>query len=308
RGDAKGIVERNFRTIQATFKPFAPGVVTETRTKKRGGKDYRLDAKLTVTEFKEIILSSVLVRNQYDCLKKYDRGIDMPPDLPMTPLSIWNWGLQNRTGRLRPAAEDALRVSLLPREKVTLSDLGACMFGIYFTSPELISRGWLHRSKEATRPASMVAAYDPASADNIYVFPHKNSVEYWICNLAERSREFKGCSFWDVWQVQDMQKRTMANNKLLADKKKRDHETFVEKKIENAISRAPADPGMTKAERLLGIRENRDKAKQEERRESAYRPESQRRNEPASVIPITKQEDNDYSYPDHLDELFDDED
>jgi len=27
RGDAKGIVERNFRTLQADFKPFAPGVV-----------------------------------------------------------------------------------------------------------------------------------------------------------------------------------------------------------------------------------------------------------------------------------------
>lgn len=36
RGDAKGIVERNFKTLQADFTPFAPGVVTGTIVKKRG--------------------------------------------------------------------------------------------------------------------------------------------------------------------------------------------------------------------------------------------------------------------------------
>lgn len=36
RGDAKGIVERNFRTLQADFKPFAPGVVTGNIVRKRG--------------------------------------------------------------------------------------------------------------------------------------------------------------------------------------------------------------------------------------------------------------------------------
>jgi len=59
RGDAKGIVERCFRTIQADFKPFAPGVVTADTVKRRGGKDYRLDAALTIHEFTEIILASV---------------------------------------------------------------------------------------------------------------------------------------------------------------------------------------------------------------------------------------------------------
>ncbi|HCL38546.1 MAG TPA: transposase, partial [Marinobacter hydrocarbonoclasticus] len=36
RGDAKGIVERYFRTLQAEFKPFAPGVVTGTKVRKQG--------------------------------------------------------------------------------------------------------------------------------------------------------------------------------------------------------------------------------------------------------------------------------
>ncbi|MBJ6966181.1 transposase, partial [Vibrio cholerae] len=73
RGDAKGIVERHFRTIQADFKPFAPGVVAGTTIKKRGGKDYRLDATLTLDDFTKIIIGSILHRNQSSVLVKYDR-------------------------------------------------------------------------------------------------------------------------------------------------------------------------------------------------------------------------------------------
>ncbi|TRW94408.1 DDE-type integrase/transposase/recombinase [Candidatus Methylobacter oryzae] len=76
RGDAKGVVERYFRTVQADFKPFAPGVVTENTVRRRGGSDYRLDAVLTVHEFREIILESVLFHNRFHVLKKYDRSID----------------------------------------------------------------------------------------------------------------------------------------------------------------------------------------------------------------------------------------
>ena len=84
RADAKGIVERSFRTIQAEFKPFAPGVVEGPISKKRSGKDYRQDAALSVTEFTQIILSSILYHNQYAVLQDYDRCSDMPDDLPMT--------------------------------------------------------------------------------------------------------------------------------------------------------------------------------------------------------------------------------
>lgn len=38
RGDAKGIVEQRFRTIQADFVPFTPGAVTKETVKKGEGK------------------------------------------------------------------------------------------------------------------------------------------------------------------------------------------------------------------------------------------------------------------------------
>lgn len=307
RGEAKGIVERSFKTLQADFKPFAPGVVTGSKIKKRGDTDYRLDAKLTVRAFTEIILSSVLYHNQFAVLTKYDRDEDMPNDLPLTPKTLWNWGLQNRTGKLRIAPYDALRVSLLPRTKGTISELGICVFGIYFTATEIVERGWLHRSHEVKRPKSLEAAYDPASANHVYIFPDKNSTKYWIAKLTPRSRQFINASFWDVWQVQSEQKETTAQAKLLADKKKREHEEFVKAKIQQAIADSPKQKTLSNRERIAAINENKRQVKAIERQSSAYSPEKST-TQKAKVINLTEEVVEDFSYPDHIDELFGEDD
>jgi transposase InsO family protein len=307
RGDAKGIVERHFRTLQANFKPFAPGVVTGNKIKKHGGEDYRLEAKLTVHEFTEIIVASILMRNNYHPLVKYDRSIDMPLDLPMTPLSIWNWGLQHRTGRLRTVSEDALKVSLLPRTKATFSELGVCVFGVYYSAQEILEKGWMHRAKEVTRPKSFEAAYDPRTADYIYLFPQTNSAEYWICRLTPRSREFAGCSFWDVWQSTGTQKTAVATSRLVSDQKKRVLEDFIESKIKSAESQQPATSTQSSVQQIASIRQNRKDVKEQDRQKTAHKPTTPDNAKTAEVISLTTKQD-DYSFPDFVDELFEKDD
>ncbi|MCA0952144.1 Mu transposase C-terminal domain-containing protein [Shewanella chilikensis] len=307
RGDAKGIVERNFKTIQASFGPFVPGYVSGTLVKKRGGKDYRLDAKLTVREFSQIILSSVLYHNQFAVLEKYDRDADMPTNLPTTPIHLWNWGLQHRTGRLHQADEDALRIALLPRKTATLSEQGACLFGIYYTSSELLQLGWTHRGKDVKRPANMEAAYDPLVAERIYLFPEKGSNKYWVCNLADRSREFREASFWDVWQLRDEQKRTTGQARMQSKAKKRQHEQFVIDKIAHAVKSAPDTSGISNAERIRAINENKREEKARERNEKAHRPETNDKIKPGKVIHLSNPEP-DLDYPDYIDELFGEDD
>lgn len=307
RGDAKGIVERNFKTIQATFTPFAPGFVTDNRVKKRGGKDYRLDARLTVKEFAQIILSSVLYHNQHAVLKKYDRDADMPTDLPMTPIHLWNWGLQHRTGRLHQQAPDAVHIALLPRLKATLSELGVCLFGLYYTSLEILQQGWTHRGRDVKRPTSLEAAYDPLVADRIYLFPEKGSNRYWVCNLADRSRECCGASFWDVWQLRDEQKKTTGKARIAAGSKKREHEEFVIEKIAQAEKKAPDTSWFTEAERIRAINDNKRAEKAKERADKARRPEPDDTSKPADVVHLSEQ-DPDLDYPDYIDELFGEDD
>ena len=305
RGEAKGIVERYFRTIQASFGKFTPGFVTGTKIKKRGDKDYRLDAKLTITDFTKIILSSILQHNQYAVLDKYDRDVDMPVDLPNTPLALWNWGIQNRTGRLHQADNDALRIALLPQERVTLSERGVNLQGLKYTSPEILRMGWTHRGKEVKRPKELRAAYDPLSADTIYLFYERNSNKYWKCNLTDLSREFRGSSFYDVWQVKAKQKAVAAKAKINAKRSKREHEDFVAETIQNAVKSAPKNTGVSISERIRSIRGNRDKERQEERTNNAPKA-SLVRSKTANVISLTKQQP-DLDYPDLIDEFFEDD-
>ena len=306
RGDAKGIVERSFKALHADFTLFAPGSVTGTKVKKRGGKDYRLDAKLSVSDFKGIILSSVLYHNQFETLKKYDRDADMPPELPLVPLELWRWGLQHRTGRLRAASAEAVRLNLLPRKTATVSELGIRLFSVFYTAPEAIALGWMHRSKNVSRPAKVEVAYDPATADNIYLFPKKNCMENWVCKLSDRSREFQHLSFWEVWDKQEAQKTTMGATEVISEKKKRQHEQLVMSKIKQAEKLAADISHLTKAERIASISQNRNNEKQRERGEN--KPAIDTSEATNNVVKLTESENENYSYPTFIDELFDDED
>ncbi|MBF4323319.1 Mu transposase C-terminal domain-containing protein, partial [Vibrio anguillarum] len=282
-------------------------VVTGTIVKKRGGKDYRLDAKLSISGFKEIILSSILYHNQYHVMKTYDRSADMPVDLPSVPLELWNWGIQHRTGRLRSAPEEAVRLSLLPRADATVSDLGICIFGIYYTCQEAIVEGWMHRAQEVTRPQKVLVAYDPNLADEIYLFPSRNSAEHWVCKLSVRSREFVNCTFWEVWQRQEQKKYTHAESKVRADKHKRKHEQRVIDKIRQAEKLSPDTSSISNTERIGDIRSNRKAELQNER--DSRKPKIQRDvKDTADIIPLHGVPEEDYDYPSYVDELFDDED
>jgi hypothetical protein len=197
RGDAKGVVERNFNTLQADFKKVASGVVQNTRTRKEGGKDYRLNATLTLNDFTTIIVSSIIHRNRYSVLDKYDREYKMPTDMPSVPLNIWKWGIQNKSGRLRAINEENVKIALLPRQKATLSDSGIGFLGAHYTSVELVKSGWLLRNGKQ-RPGPFIAAYDPVSSDKIYFYPEPDKNEYWECFLSDDSREFKGLTVWEM--------------------------------------------------------------------------------------------------------------
>lgn len=264
RGDLKPIVESRFKLIQAEFKPFAKGVVQDVITKKRGGKDYRLDATLNLDEFTKIILLSVLKYNQFHQINNYDRDIDLPHDLPAVPMALWNWGIQHRTGKLRTASDQAVYVALLPREKATLSNRGLKIFGVTYTCPELYEKGWLHRQNTINRPKFLYAAYDPSNAEKIYVFYEQSSLKYWEATISDYSREFKGYSFWEVWQINSVQKKTIEKQNI----KNNLAQSVLEQKIMDIIQQASSEtPLSTQSQksRISEIRSNRTHEKELER-------------------------------------------
>ena len=264
RGDLKPIVESRFKLIQAEFKPFAKGVVQDVITKKRGGKDYRLDATLNLDEFTKIILLSVLKYNQFHQISNYDRDIDLPHDLPAVPMALWNWGIQHRTGKLRTASDQAVYVALLPREKATLSNRGLKIFGVTYTCPELYEKGWLHRQNTINRPKFLYAAYDPSNAEKIYVFYEQSSLKYWEATISDYSREFRGYSFWEVWQINSVQKKNFEKQDIKNNLAQSELEQKIMDIIQQASSETPLSTQSQKS-RISEIRSNRTHEKELER-------------------------------------------
>ncbi len=80
RADWKGIVEQHFRTINLKIKPFLPGFINED-FKERGGKDYRLDAKLDLKQFTKIMIKCVIFHNNNHFIKNYNMDEMMIEDI-----------------------------------------------------------------------------------------------------------------------------------------------------------------------------------------------------------------------------------
>ncbi|EFI66354.1 HMG-I and HMG-Y, DNA-binding domain-containing protein, partial [Lysinibacillus fusiformis ZC1] len=114
-------------------KPLLPGYI-DVDFQERGAKDYRLDAKLTLREFTQILIKQILQYNTRHYLNSYVRDKDVVADevLPI-PLELWNWGIQNRTGKLRVFPEDLVKIQLLPRGTATVNHKGIQFKGISYS-------------------------------------------------------------------------------------------------------------------------------------------------------------------------------
>lgn len=308
RGDAKGIVERAFRTVQEKFKPYCPGIVQGSLVKKNGGKDYRLEASLTITEFMQVILKIVLHHNNYKQLSTYDPDEYFPASIPWVPKNIWNWGLQNKSGMLRAADAELFRIGTLPRVKATMSEKGLKVWGVYYTSQEILNSGWLTRYVGHVRPQGLVAAYDPDDADKIYLFTDKFCKAYWVCKITDRSRRYRGMTFWAVWEKQYEERKAKSDFKTTEYEKDTELMLFLDETIGKAKKQVKGSYLESDSQRISNINKNKSEAIAEERsargknaiQDDTISPER------ATVIKLPSAAE-DYDYPTFVPGLFEDD-
>lgn len=309
RGDDKGICERHFNTIQAEFKPYALGIVEPVNGKKRSGKRYELDAELTLSAFTEMMIYLVIRHNTTHVIENYDFAADMPEDLVATPLELWNWGIKNRTGKLRVCDDNLALINLLPNEKATVSEEGIRLHKLTYTCQEALKAGWFDRIKQ-NRPSEVEVSFDPRSTNAIYIRPDNDFSNYWVGELSDRSRRYYNMTFVEAGQVLKSSRQAEA----AANQRKAFVAPDTQAKIESIIDRErkkkPKTSEKSATERLRGIRDNRSGELLDERqRAGIISPKASSANEKSSVIDIRtgKEADASLDYPD-LDKYFGDDD
>lgn len=308
RGDAKGIVEQQFRTLQAEFKPYAPGVVLKETAKKRGGKDYRLDAQLTLSEFEEIIIF-LIQKHHLKVMPKYDADDGIPDSLPRTPKDLWNWGIENRSGKLKSFYARDFKILTLPRSTATVSNEGIKFQSTVYSCKEAIEKGWFLRDQHRTRPKTVSIGYDPRNTNNIYIFPERNSANFWVANIMDRSRAYADMTFYEARTMRRLVK--LANDAATTENNRNSLQAAeeIKKRIDAANKRnKSAVYKESDSARLKNISQNKKEAIAKERLSSSVNGPAPKQKSKGfnNVTPLNKSED--YSIPDIPDDIYGDED
>lgn len=267
RGDLKGIVERRFRTINTVIKHKSPGAI-QKEYRERGDKDYRLDATLTLREFTEILIKLVLYHNT-KTIDEYPATIEMVNDnITPKPISLWNWGIENRKGRLRVVDREIFRLNVLPRGKANVSRAGIKFKGLFYGSQKALDEQWFITDKIK----SIEIVYDPRNMNNIYI-PNEAGNRFETCYLLEKSKQYKDCILEEI----------QFNLELLAELKELEKDEQIQKvididnDIDNIIKKAKKEKEnstngiQSKNKRLKNIRNNRAVEKEINREKEAFK-------------------------------------
>ena len=126
RPELKGMVEKFFDVVQATYKKHLKGKgVIELDYQERGAHDYRKDACLTMVDFEKIILHCIIYYNSQRTLEKFPYTESMiAANIKPYASCIWNWGKSQIGANLIEVSAEELILTLLPRTTGKFSRFG----------------------------------------------------------------------------------------------------------------------------------------------------------------------------------------
>jgi putative transposase len=272
RADWKSIVERSFGIATEKFIKFSPGGVD--KQKERGDRDYRLDALYTPREFEGLLLNYILHYNRGHYLDYYRKDKDMIADeVPLFPIDIWNWGMDNRTGHLRTFPRDLVRMSLLPRKEVSVTYQGIRFsHDVFYNCDTAMNENWLAQARMGKK-RRITIAYHPHSATNIY-YPGRDGTKVEACELTESSLRFLDEDFYsinDYFFVETVDAENSLDRQLSYEAEfYARHNQITEKaaaRKKNALEEAE---GLTVSAQISGIQANRAETRDTARQENVW--------------------------------------
>lgn len=270
RGDWKGIIEQYFHTINGYVKPLVPGTI-DIDFRQRGGKDYRLDAKLDLYQFTQLIIKCALDHNNYHRLDSYDRNIAMiSQDVKSIPLELWNWGIKNRSGRLRTFPEDLIKLNLMPTDRALITEKGIKLKNIFYGCETALKEMWFEKARnKGTWKVDI--SYDPRNMDYIYLRAGDGR-SFEKCTLLESQKRYFNKSYDEIEYLQGYENLNRSIDKGRELQAKVNIITDIEHIVKEAeeMTNRVSNKNDSKTSRLRNIKENRKTEKEANRKNEAF--------------------------------------
>jgi hypothetical protein len=292
RADLKGIIEQHFRVTNSRTKAFLPGAVKPV--KERGDRDYRLEAQLDIYQFTQVIIKCALYHNNQHYLTNYQREEMMVEDgVAPIPLQLWEWGINNKSGKLRHVSEDIVKLNLMPTGKATVTAKGIAFKGLLYGSKQSLKERWFEKARNRGT-WKIEISYDPRNMDYLYL-RDEDGLGFDKCFLLEHQQRYKGKVVEEINYLLEYEKLREKQHKEKTIQSKVDLNTEIEEIVNQAkmeTSQKQTDV-ISKRSRIGSIRENRSIEKMIQREEEAF--ELNKVNiENSKVVPFNGSDSNEF--------------
>lgn len=271
RPDWKGLVENMFKLVHdQTTELLLPGqVVKKDILEKRKGRQYVLDASLTVNEFTEIMINQVRKFNKRH-LQKYQLDEEMLQyGIKPIPLELFTWGSLERPYYLKDYPEDLVKLSLLPTGNAIISNRGLSFEGVLLYSSESIMPS-IKDSAILEKSQEVEVCYDPRNMNKIYILS-KDGRSYKTCELLPSLRQYKDKSLADIQYLKKHRTETFRLDLNTIHQIEADDLMSAEQIIEKAEKRKKdLIPTTSKSKRIKDIPKNREFEKNARRAQEVF--------------------------------------
>jgi len=257
-GDAKGVVERVFRTLHAIFGPFMPGYID----KEVAGRDVEpavLRSAMTIEAITRAVINAVLIANAR-VVRDYEGWPEVIADsVPFVPVSLWQWGVDNLRSDVRRYADLHLKRYLWPQTEMTTTRRGLQLYrGLYYMGDAMRQQSWF--AEALHRKTTVPVIYNPLESGSAIALPASAHGEPCEISLTKRSQKFGGVSFSELAALEFQKRRQNASaawanlpDQLRAYQRIQQESAEQRRTAERAKLR-----GETRAERTRDIRGNRE--------------------------------------------------
>lgn len=251
RGDFKAIVERRFGITNEVIH-ILPGT-TLAQLRKRGEKDCRLNAALSIKAFTEIILLLCIEHNK-------DRSFDyilnrelVEGDLNFTPLNYWKLFVSKHQHAIKKVSAHTLIARLMDEGTARVSENGIVFKGRRYLCEKYLNENWgtqaLNRGSWKVECRS-----DESWTTDIYI-RETDSSEYIQCYLMPADELYSGLHDADVVYLNEWRKSKAENASL--DKSKVDRLTRLEEIVSSEVLKTKSSPKVSNRAKVVNIRKNR---------------------------------------------------
>jgi sulfur relay (sulfurtransferase) DsrC/TusE family protein len=288
RGDMKAIVERYFKTINEKTKPFIPGFINKDY-RERGSRDYRLDGKLTLYHFTQIMIKMVLYHNNHNWLSNYNRDEMMiADDIECIPTKLWEWGLKNRAGKLRTVSQDVVMLHLLKTDYATITGKGIKYKGIFYGCKLALTERWFEKARNSGSSKVQIS-FDSRNMNYVYI-KNEDGKGFEKCYLLDHQNRYFNQSLEEIEYLMEAEKIKEKVYEEEGLQHKVDLMTEIEEIVKGAENSFNSEVNISESnrKRIKGIRESRQIEKMLNRKEEAFELDRKDDNPKGEVISIDK--------------------